>query len=309
MTSVDIFIASYKRPKYLKQTLESLKIQCVPSEVTIKIIVVDNDSKLSAQSTVEVFSADTTLDVTYLSQPIQNIALARNTALEFSRSDYVFLIDDDEIARPDWVSNHLAAHIKFNADIVSGPVEPIHTKNTPKWIINGRYLTRRARSEGEQLKTAGSGNISMTRSLLARENIVFSERYGLTGGSDTELFSRLPPLGVKIINSNTVALTENTPKSRETVRWIVMRAFRVGQIRGRLSNDNILRSIKTPPKYISICATVSYFILFLALLVLGRQYFVSPLRTAVKHIGILTSNLSYQYREYSNNSPEKQPLQ
>src|SRR5580704_8315703 len=93
---ISVCICTYKRPQLLLRTLERLQGQETGGRFSYSIVVVDNDSSQSAQPAVASFASRPSIPVQYCTEPRQNIALARNKALENAAGDYVAFIDDDE---------------------------------------------------------------------------------------------------------------------------------------------------------------------------------------------------------------------
>src|SRR5690606_7454807 len=56
----------------------------------------------------------------------------------------------------------------------------------------------------------------------------FDERYGLTGGEDTQLFERLRRSGAELRWSEEAVVYETVPASRVDRRWLVRRQYRRG---------------------------------------------------------------------------------
>src|SRR5580700_7943958 len=93
---IAICICTYKRPVLLKRLLDDLGGQDTGGLFTYSIVVVDNDHLRSAEPVVSVFAAASAIPIRYCEEPRQNIALARNKAVENATGDFVAFIDDDE---------------------------------------------------------------------------------------------------------------------------------------------------------------------------------------------------------------------
>ena len=79
---ISVCICTYKRPRFLKRLLEELGGQDTGGLFTYSIVVADNDHLQSAKPVVWDFAAVSSIQVTYCVEPQQNIALARNKAIE-----------------------------------------------------------------------------------------------------------------------------------------------------------------------------------------------------------------------------------
>src|ERR1051326_8119836 len=120
---VCVCICTYRRPELLKRLLQSLKDQETGGTFTFSVVVADNDKSGSGRQTVAESAAEGAVTVTYCIEPRQNIALARNRALEAATGDYIAFIDDDEFPERQWLSLMLAACARYGSDGVLGPVK------------------------------------------------------------------------------------------------------------------------------------------------------------------------------------------
>ena len=102
MEHITICICTYKRQKMLRSLLGALQGLKGSESFTHSIVVVDNDAEQSAKHVVQGFNFDP-VRVTYLCEPKQNIALARNMAVKNAQGDYLAFIDDDELPVSDWL--------------------------------------------------------------------------------------------------------------------------------------------------------------------------------------------------------------
>ena len=83
---IAICIATYHRPEQLTKTLKSLP-QYFPEPYEGEIRVVDNDENRSAEQVVRAFAAQSRIPTHYRVEPEQNIALARNRAIDMGEAD------------------------------------------------------------------------------------------------------------------------------------------------------------------------------------------------------------------------------
>src|ERR1700683_526178 len=93
---ISVCICTFKRADLLRRLLDRLANQKTEGLFTYSAVVSDNDSSESAREVVTAFPATNGLQVTYCNEPQQNIALARNRALQHAESDFAAFIDDDE---------------------------------------------------------------------------------------------------------------------------------------------------------------------------------------------------------------------
>ena len=137
-----VCVCTFRRPSLLQQTLEALTKQEGRGRFTFSIVVADNDQGMSARPVVDHCASNWSGQITYCSEPVQNIALARNLALQHATGDYVALIDDDEVPAPDWLMRMLQTCEQLGADGVLGPVLPRFEVRPPSWILKGSFCQR-----------------------------------------------------------------------------------------------------------------------------------------------------------------------
>lgn len=225
---VDICVATFKRPTWLEQLLRDIAAQEVPADVTLRVIVVDNDPAGSARSALQAVPV-AKLGLLYLQQPEKNIALTRNMALDHCTADWVVLVDDDETVPPHWLRSLLECQSSHGADVVLGPVNGRFTPSTPHWILAAGFFVMPPIPSGTELQFGGTGN-ALLRGSLVRAGQRFDPRFGLTGGEDTEFFFRLHQGGYKMVWCQEASAFEHVPAERMKLRWLLRRSFRGGQM-------------------------------------------------------------------------------
>ena len=228
MNTVDVCIATYKRPDFLRDALQSIANQQLDS-VRMRIIVVDNDRDESARMTVESFRNQVMFEVIYDVEPIQNISMARNRALSHVRADYLAFLDDDEIAPVDWLATLLASLERYDADVVFAPVWGVLPPGAPKWAKVIPVFQRPHRTTGSTVKFGGAGNVLVKKDALCLPVQQFDLTYGLSGGEDTDYFYRLYSMGRRMVWCDEALVSEQVPANRLTLKWVRHRAYTSGQ--------------------------------------------------------------------------------
>ena len=223
-----ICIATYKRPGLLDRLLNSIDEQQLPDDVILEVIIVDNDCEGSAAPIVRRRQDQKQIAFKYFLQPEKNISLSRNMAVANASGDYLFFIDDDEVATPAWVSTLLTAAAEYQADAVFGPVFPTFDNDAPKWIREGASLLVGAVPKTTEVVSGWSGNCLVKASILTGVPGPFNPEYGITGGSDPELFDRLRQKGARFIYCNEAQVFEYWPPSRARVSYFLKRGLKEG---------------------------------------------------------------------------------
>lgn len=240
--TANVCVITYRRPELLIKCLNSINTQTLSSNIEISIIVVDNDVEESAKEVVGKFKEKCRFKIYYFSEKKKNISSARNRCIAESNGDVIVFIDDDEIACSDWLENHILTLEKYECSSVQGPVIPTYPKGTPGWIIESGVFERKPSRTGDILKLAITGNVSIVKDDIG--DLLFDERYGLTGGGDTDFFRKFTKNKKKIMWSDYASVFEEVSQDRMKYLWILKRGFRVGQTTSKMKVENFSRVAK-----------------------------------------------------------------
>jgi len=224
---VSICIATFRRPFGLVRLLDSLSRLKLPERVSVEVIVVDNDAAGDARDRT-VAACDFARTARWLVEPRQNIALARNCALDAAQGHWIAFIDDDEVADEDWLTAFWAQVERDAGDGFFGPVLPRLDHEVTPWLDVERFYGRRRHPTGTPIGAAdvSTSNALVRRALLADQR--FDPAWGRTGGSDVELFDRLLGAGARFLWCDEAVVREIVPVGRHRLRWLTQRAFRGG---------------------------------------------------------------------------------
>lgn len=229
VNQVDVCVATYKRPDLLLSLLDSLVKQELGLNLTMRVIVVDNDSEESSKDTVNILKKEYPFPLFYFSEPRQGISYARNKALDNASAEYIAFLDDDEVAEPNWLKSLFDTLLTTNSDVVFGPVIGVLPEYAPDWTRSHASFQRPRLKTGAVVKYGASGNVIFKASILVSPHQAFDHDFGLTGGGDTEFFYRLHLAGKKLIWCDEAMVKEDVPDNRLTLQWVFKRSFRGGQ--------------------------------------------------------------------------------
>ena len=95
---------------YLKKALKALVGQTLERD-EFEVIVVDDGSTDATHQVVDLFKED--LQLTYLYQENAGIAVAKNRGIEQARAPILLFMDDDDIASPGLLEEHLRSHARY----------------------------------------------------------------------------------------------------------------------------------------------------------------------------------------------------
>lgn len=304
---VSICVITYKRPAGLKRLLKGinqLNFRKV-STPEIEVVIVDNDTSSIAEQVVKEISKDFQWSLKTNVESQRGISYARNKSLACAAtdSDFIALIDDDEVPKPSWLDELLFAQQKYAADIVTGPVT-LHfsEKNIPNWIIKGKFLEPPRYQTGEERQVAFTNNVLVRVEILRKYNPIFDNRFALTGGEDSHLFMRLYQAGYKIVWTDEAVVQEWVPPSRTQLQYILLRGYNSwlhhSLIEKELYPSLMRKIIRLLKGFALISRGVIKLTPSLLTLLLGKQFLVHSLLDIFRGLGTLSGLLGVNYKAY-----------
>jgi glycosyltransferase involved in cell wall biosynthesis len=131
---VTVAICTYNRSSYLPALVEALRSQSCPIE--FDILFINNNSKDDTLEVLEKFSEQPGIPIRIVSEPRQGIVHARNRAIEEClTSDFMLVMDDDELPSSAWVAAAYTALKDGEADCVGGRVDVCFDRHPrPTWL-------------------------------------------------------------------------------------------------------------------------------------------------------------------------------
>lgn len=231
--SARIAVLTYRRPDDIAATLPRLVEQAesvASPDVTVDIVVVDNDPDGGARTYIEGFAAaQPSVQVLYEHETHPGIAAARNRALKTAQSvDVLVFIDDDERPQQDWLALLLDTYRSHRSAAVVGPVISEYEVDPEPWVQAGRFFDRRRLPTGTLLDVAATNNLLLDMHQIRAFGLEFDEQFGLSGGSDTMFTRQLHGLGGKLVWCDEAIVVDVVPATRVTRDWVLRRAFRSG---------------------------------------------------------------------------------
>jgi succinoglycan biosynthesis protein ExoM len=283
MKHITVCICTFKRPYLLKKLLDKLINQQTGGLFCYSVVVVDNDQSKSAQYIVESFQQTANLDIKYLVESEQNIALARNRAVEKATGDFIAFIDDDEFPDTNWLLNLFRAYLGFKADGILGPVLPYYEVKPPQWIIKGRFHERPSHKTGTVLPWTNTrtGNVLLKRNLFDGKENMFRSEFG-SGGEDRDFFKRMIDQGCTFVWCAEAPVYELVPPERYKRSFMLRRAL----LRGKTPyNHRFIAYTKT------LIAIPLYTLILPFLFFIQHHLFMKYLISYFDHLGRLLAFL------------------
>lgn len=306
---VSVCICTYRRPEQLALLLEDLVRQTrLPDEV----VVVDNEPAGSGRASVEAARGRAPFPIRYEIQPVKNISLTRNRTVALATGQWLALLDDDERAPAHWLHRLLDTAERYQADGVIAPVDSVVPDSAPAWIRRGRlYQHGQGVPTGAlmPLNRIGIGNALLRAGRVRELTGPFDPAFGLTGGEDGDMLTRLVARGARLVSCLEAAVSEPVVASRLSLRWILMRAVRGNQDyarhwrQGRFGG---LRPWSLPVFYLRAMAQMLLAAsLVLPALLFGRHHAARWLQLAAGNFGKLSTLWGWHHQEYAPPAAER----
>ena len=250
-----VCIPSFRRPQHLRLTLESLAGQ--RTDRRFAVVVVENDAAGcgSVPVAAEFLQAGRFPGLCVV-EPRQGNCHAINAAFEtardaFPHAAHFLMIDDDEIASPDWLDLMVRSAEATGADLVGGPVQPDFDDPGKRGL--GRHPAFRPAYDysGAVPIIYGCGNCLITRAVFERlDDPAFDLRFNFLGGGDTDFFVRCRQAGMTFHWAAEAVITETVPPSRTRPGWIAQRGLRIGAINYHIE----VKAARTPWARLAVLA-------------------------------------------------------
>lgn len=234
--TVAVIVCAYSPDRWepLQEAVASLRGQSFDGEVRVGIVI-DGDEQLCELATDE-YNSDGDVFV-YCNNGSVGVSTSRNNGVEQLDSDVdvVAFMDDDAVARPDWIAQLVETYEETDTVAVGGRMVAEWVEREPRflpeehyWLIgvNGRDLAE----PGEEVRNTFASNMSFRYNVF-RELGGFADSIGRR--DDANLQGEEPELGARlraeyghgmVYNPDAVVAHKIFPYRLE-FRWLVDRAF------------------------------------------------------------------------------------
>ncbi len=281
-----VCICTYKRRALLSRLLMKLEEQQTDGLFNYSVVIVDNDRAESARQIAELYTAQSKITIEYYVEPEQNIAMARNKAVENAKGDFIAFIDDDEFPDGDWLLNLFKAFHKYRADGVLGPVKPYFEIDPPPWIVKGKLCERKSFQTGTILRDARytrTGNVLLSKQVFENRESRFDARFGKTGGEDCDFFRRMIQRGGLLVWCNKACVNEIVPAERLRRSYFVKKELLAGWAYANSRRGSFF----TTDGFKSVAACVLYTLSLPGLLLLRHDLFMRYLLNDCWHLSMI----------------------
>jgi glycosyltransferase involved in cell wall biosynthesis len=204
LKSLSVIIPTYNRQQLLAKALQGYLRQSSPHFIH-EIIIVDDGSTDSTESTVQDIIARSSFPIRYLRQSNKGPAAARNLGIKKANSELVLFTDSDIIPRFDLVEQHINSHrnnSQANAAVLGyvtwdpavNPTPFMHWYGEEK-LFGFRELRNKREADFHSFYTC---NVSLKTEFL-RASGQFDEDFKSAAYEDTELGYRLGRKGMRLL--------------------------------------------------------------------------------------------------------------
>ncbi|TGV75599.1 glycosyltransferase, partial [Mesorhizobium sp. M00.F.Ca.ET.149.01.1.1] len=126
---VVVTLPTFKRPKQVLETLASLKAQRTGRRFAVIVMENEAEARESASAVLPLFESGEIPGMVIIAHERGNCSAYnagwQTAILQFPNFRHLLVIDDDEIAEPDWLERMCKAAETLQADIVGGPQVPV----------------------------------------------------------------------------------------------------------------------------------------------------------------------------------------
>ena len=171
----------------------------------------------------------------------------------YPNAKWVQIIDDDEIAHPQWLDNILHVAETTNSAFTGAPQHPIFEDAADNYWVKHPVFRPPYETDGAVPILYSSGNVLIATNLLRQHGYPWlDEGYNFLGGGDADFYSRCKSNGATFAWAKNAGVNETTPKRRTELSWLNSRSLRNGSISSliqlkaaRTPKDHIWRLVKT----------------------------------------------------------------
>ncbi|HEX8173623.1 MAG TPA: glycosyltransferase family 2 protein [Pyrinomonadaceae bacterium] len=251
---LDVIVPTYNRQEMLKRTLDSLLAARVPDGLSVRITVVDNNSKDETRRVMEDYIKRYGASrLSYLLEKEQGRSPALNAGIRATDGDLVGTIDDDEEIDAGWYEQAYEAFSDTKVDFIGGPCAPRWGMERPEWFpLSYRGVVgwvdggdRKCPFDEDYPGILMGGNSVLRRSVLEKVGL-YTTALGRTDKhllscEDEDMYHRLRESGARGFYLPGLIIYHYIPPERLTKRyfrqWCFWRGVSMGVIdRGRRSS-------------------------------------------------------------------------
>lgn len=230
-----VVMPTFRRPDHALRSLHSIATQRTARRFAVVVMENDAERLEGAAALAPLFERGELPGLLIVVHERGNCR-AYNAGFEvalrrFPGFRHLAVIDDDEVAGPDWLENLCATAERFGADMVGAPQVPVFAASDPPATAGHPVFRPHYRETGPVPMLFSSGNLALSRRVLeAMGPPHLALRFNFLGGGDADFLSRAEAKGFRSAWCAEAPVFETVPARRLEMDWIRARSLRNGVI-------------------------------------------------------------------------------
>jgi Glycosyl transferase family 2 len=228
-----VTVPTFKRPEQLIEALQSIAPQLAEHHGAIIVMENEAENREGAKAATRYMAANNINGIVIVVVKAGNCN-AYNGGWQTVRDHFphvahIAVIDDDETADANWLSQLVTVQAATKADFVGGPQVPVMPANA-SGVVHPVFRPAYHKT-GPVPVLYSSGNLLLTRRVIDGMPFPFLDpAFNFTGGGDADLYERARAIGFKFAWANDAILSEPIPERRLQKDWLRARALRNGAL-------------------------------------------------------------------------------
>lgn len=222
IVSVTVVIPTFNRGERLRATLNALLANTAAGLEFVEILVVDDGSPSPAAPLVCSLAVELPFSLRCLRQANSGPGAARNHGFRNARGRIVIFVDDDIIAAPDLIQQHLRAHEAHPRSVIYGLaalVKPAFPTPLYHFLVAlyGDSMLSATAAEFVDTEALASGHISVEREMFDPATAVYRDDLSTAGGEEFALAYRLQQSGIRLLLAPRIVAIHDQPVDLATI--------------------------------------------------------------------------------------------
>lgn len=255
-----VTLPTFRRPEHLIKTLKTVVSQA--PGCAFAIVVMENDADgLEGANAAKMFFADHRVNGLVVIAHQRGNCHAYNAGWSMALSHYanlraIAVIDDDEVAAPDWLDSLVSIQKRTDADLVGGPQLPDFEDQSRNDRKRHPVFMPHYDTTGPVPILFSSGNVLITRPVLdAMPRPFLDPLFNFVGGGDSDFYRRCKERNFTFAWAKEAWVAETIPARRTEMSWIRARSLRNGAISAVLehrAHPGFIGRVKTIAKSLAL---------------------------------------------------------
>ena len=230
-----VTLPTFKRPEQVLETLVSLRAQRTGRRFAVIVMENEAEAREGAKAVLPLFERGGMPGMVIIAHERGNCSAYnagwQTAILQFPNFRHLLVIDDDEIAEPDWLERMCKTAETLQADIVGGPQVPVFADPSHARWSEHPVFAPPYRETSRVPALFSSGNLLVGRNVLTAMGPPFLDlRFNFMGGGDSDFLSRSAQKGFVLGWCAEAKVNETVPARRVEADWIRARSLRNGVI-------------------------------------------------------------------------------